>query len=258
MCFGCNTPEPAPRTISEVIPKSALTIEKGSVVFRGKPLGKLGSDKRIKLPNQLLKETGTVVILADGRYFVIGGTKPRENDVPEEISKTYILDGQKLIAGPDMSVARRDLQVLKLRDGRLLLAGGITNSDKLQYTPVIEFFDPKSMRISPGGRLIRPRVAAAVLQLSDGRIIFAGGQLDSSHHSVETASIELYDPKTRQSKEIGDLVRPSQGGELFEASPDKLVIVGGLNSLSEADSDNLPPELISLPTISDTSTGSKP
>jgi hypothetical protein len=71
-----------------------------------------------------------------------------------------------------------------LRDGRVLLAGGVRLADA--GAPVVELFDPADDSIGDGPAELTPRGGHVALELLDGRVLLAAG----------AANAELFDPAT--------------------------------------------------------------
>lgn len=77
---------------------------------------------------------------------------------------------------------------LGLSDGRVLVYGGGART--------LELFDPKSRTWRPAGRLKQDAVGVAGVQLADGRVYLAGGELTDRRAMSKAAA--LWDPKTRR------------------------------------------------------------
>ena len=118
-----------------------------------------------------------------------------------------------------MSSPRAVHAAVTLADGRVALIGGCV-ADGCEVGPgsqTVDIFDPKTMRISPGGTLTTARIGAAAVPLSDGRVFIGGGG--------ERA--EIYDPVTGRSV----LAEPSLGAVRSFATasllPDGRVVIAG-------------------------------
>jgi len=89
-----------------------------------------------------------------------------------------------------MLTHRASFASVKLRDGRVLVAGGMIANQN--FTPAAEIYDPARGLFEPTGSLAEGRVGLSGTMLADGRVLIAGGW---TSHGV-TASTELYDPAT--------------------------------------------------------------
>jgi hypothetical protein len=124
-----------------------------------------------------------------------------------------------------MSSPRAVHAAVTLADGRVALIGGCV-VDGCEIGPgsrTIDIFDPKTMKLSPGGRLTTARIGAAAVVLSDGRVLIAGGWTGPQ----TTASIELYDPKTRTSVGVGSLSRARADIAVVALNDGRVALIGG-------------------------------
>jgi hypothetical protein len=125
-----------------------------------------------------------------------------------------------------MSSPRAVHAAVTLADGRVALIGGCV-VDGCEVGPgsrtVDIFFDPKTMKLGPGGALTTVRIGAAAVLLGDGRVLIAGGWTGPQ----TTASIELYDPKTRVSVEAGSLNRARADIAVVVLNDGRVALIGG-------------------------------
>jgi len=124
-----------------------------------------------------------------------------------------------------MSSPRAVHAAVTLADGRVALIGGCV-ADGCEVGPgsqTVDIFDPKTMRISPGGTLTTARIGAAAVPLSDGRVLIAGGWTGPQ----TTASIELYDPKARTSVDAGSLSRARADIAAVVLNDGRVALIGG-------------------------------
>jgi hypothetical protein len=84
----------------------------------------------------------------------------------------------------EMSVARAAHTATLLRDGRVLLVGGLDAAGG-----TAELFDPTTRTFARTGPLLAPRAAHTATLLPDGRVLIAGG-----YNGSYLASTEIYDP----------------------------------------------------------------
>ena len=124
----------------------------------------------------------SAVLLNDGRVMVDGGnfiTAPAI-EIYDPASDTF--------SAPEQPASRHlEAPLLKLPDGRILLAGG---TDSLQVpTTLVEIFDPASGHWSRAADLSIARWAQGEVLFPDGRVLIAGGRGTS-----EYPDSELYDP----------------------------------------------------------------
>ena len=90
-----------------------------------------------------------------------------------------------------MLVPRLVVSVTVLRDGRILVAGGV-HHDRLVATA--DIYDPRSNRWVRAGRLRQPRNLPGGVRLADGRVLVAGGAAEAGV-GRRLATAEIYDPR---------------------------------------------------------------
>ncbi|HZT36696.1 MAG TPA: kelch repeat-containing protein [Bryobacteraceae bacterium] len=97
-----------------------------------------------------------------------------------------------------------------LKDGRVLIAGGMNRMGKALATAVL--FDPRGGRFIPTGSMAEPRYEAAATLLDDGRVLVSGGASTSEGYAgagqerqeeQSTDTAELYDPVTGRFSSAG-------------------------------------------------------
>ena len=82
----------------------------------------------------------------------------------------------------------------RLRDGRVLIVGGVSRGRVVATT---EIFDPRTGRFERGPRLDVPRSKAGSVTLGDGRVLVVGGEADVDGART-LATTEIYDPRTNR------------------------------------------------------------
>ena len=88
-----------------------------------------------------------------------------------------------------MSAPRGEHTATPLADGRILLAGG--------YTQTAETFDAAAGRFTPAaGLMLLSRTGHTATRLPDGRVLLAGGFSGSVFGGAFSATAEIYDPST--------------------------------------------------------------
>ena len=80
-----------------------------------------------------------------------------------------------------------------LKDGRILIAGGLSKPDKtLEATNDTFIYLPQAKQILPAGKMSTPRGDHTATLLADGRVLVVGGR---SAYSKYLDSAEIFDPK---------------------------------------------------------------
>jgi hypothetical protein len=86
-----------------------------------------------------------------------------------------------------------DPTVVKLADGRVLIAGG-TYDQAASTSNVTLIFDPASGGFSNGPLMAKPRQRATATLLDDGRVLIAGGDYYEGYYGYANSNVELIDP----------------------------------------------------------------
>lgn len=130
-------------------------------------------------PDASLPGASEIVLLADGRAFVITGGTTAELFDP--VANTFTAAG-------DMSEVRHKPGVIPLPDGRILVAGGSAT------TKTAEIFDPATGLFSATDSMAQARLLGTFTRLADGRVLAAGGFDFPAFQFVPGG--EVYDPAT--------------------------------------------------------------
>jgi hypothetical protein len=101
-----------------------------------------------------------------------------------------------------MTMGRDRATATLLLDGRVLIAGG----DGYGEARSAETYDPKTGKFTKTGSMIRGHEVGTATLLLDGRVLIVGGwEWTSKTNRVESASADLYDPKTGTFTRTGSL-----------------------------------------------------
>jgi hypothetical protein len=125
-----------------------------------------------------------------------------------------------LVAVGSMAVSRAAHTATTLRDGRVLLVGGLDAGGASA-----ELFDPRARTFT---RTAAPRTARAghtATLLADGRVLIAGG-----YNGEYLSSTEIYDPG-RGTFELGpEMTEPRQGHLAIPLRDGRVLFVGGVST----------------------------
>jgi N-acetylneuraminic acid mutarotase len=135
----------------------------------------------------------TASLLNDGSVLVVGGLNHNGGGVEWASAELYDPVSGSWTATGTMGEARYGHTATLLRDGRVLVAGGLNTSLGGINGPLAtaELYDSSSASWSPTANLVEARGGATATTLSDGTVLVAGG-FDVDFTSLTTA--ELYDP----------------------------------------------------------------
>lgn len=211
------TPVPIPLTqrgdtfteaASVSVPDSgSVVLPDGRVLIVGYALGKPvagaynpTSDSWTSMaPPQHVQYQPVMFALHDGRVLVI------------EDSGTELYDpttGTSTI-GPNMKTDRQGPGAIQLRDGRILVVGGLDpGSGGRTFLSSAEIFDPATGEFTPTGSMQTPREEPSLVVLDDGRVLVMGGDQGMCGMCGEfnmLAAAEIYDPSTGHFVPTGSL-----------------------------------------------------
>ncbi|MEC7583017.1 MAG: kelch repeat-containing protein [Planctomycetota bacterium] len=148
------------------------------------------------------------------------GVGPRDNEtrllvcggmtgtilLPEPVSSAELFEPltRTTVGLPRMAVPRAGHQALRLPDGRVLLAGGLTAGGGV--TSTCEIFDPSALAFLPAPSMSTARAGHRMTLLNDGRVLVTGGvaqwqNMASTFLQALTSaqsSAEIFDPVANQ------------------------------------------------------------
>jgi N-acetylneuraminic acid mutarotase len=113
-----------------------------------------------------------------------------------------------------MITARAEHTATLLRDGKVLVAGGVADSREEEALASAELYDPRTGTWTATGSMKRPRAQHTATLLADGRVLVAGGMCDGrfttgcpsdEDPTGATAAAEIYDPGTGKWTATGDM-----------------------------------------------------
>ena len=178
----------------------------------------------------------TATLLGNGQVLVAGGASdPEIPDAwnPDTGAITPAPAGAELFdpatgtwaPTPRMVAARWAHTATPLRDGRVLVTGGLGFDLLTFWTPVAstEIFDPASGIWSPAAPMHTPRFFHAAVALPDGRVLVSGGW----EVVFSEASVEIYDPAADTWTLAADM-HAARVGHTATLIPDgRVLVVGG-------------------------------
>jgi hypothetical protein len=135
-----------------------------------------------------------LVVLQDSRVLIVGGEYVGVSG-PAEISTAELFDpatGASRLTGP-MVVSRYEPGVVRLLDGRVLVAGGMAPPAGLKGTAEAEVFDPATERFAPVGSMTTSGHFPRLALLPDGRVL---ALTPTSEEVAARWTADLYDPET--------------------------------------------------------------
>jgi len=181
----------------------------------------------------------TATLLPDGRVMVCGGTANGFSN-PGTRSSIELYDpaqGTWTLAGT-MSQPRVGHTATLLPNGKVLLAGGITNGPPQTPLFSVETFDPLTGASTPAASMHSPRVYHTATLLPNGTVLVAGGITDHSgnlgSNGSATNSAEIYDPTTDTWTLTGALNTPRFAHRAVLMASGQILAVGGASNENDS------------------------
>ncbi len=128
----------------------------------------------------------------------------------------------QLVPTGNTTVARFSHTATLLRNGKVLVAGGMTRNGV--WLDSAELYDPANGRFTPTGTLHAQRAGATATLLANGKVLIAGGA-DGSGKSL--ASAELYDPDSGSFSLTGNMIAPRAHAIAVLLRTGRVLIAGG-------------------------------
>jgi Galactose oxidase, central domain/Kelch motif len=148
----------------------------------------------------------TAVLLPDGRVLVAGG-EVLTDAATAKMSSAELYDPRTgtFSATGSMTAARQSCSLTLLADGRVLVAGGWDEHARMDLASA-ELYDPNTGTFTATGSMHVGRSAMAAALLPGGSVLVAGGAITiDANTGSDTASAELYDPRTGAFTTTGDM-----------------------------------------------------
>jgi uncharacterized protein (TIGR03437 family) len=174
----------------------------------------------------------TATLLNDGRVLVVGGLAAAGDTFNANSgAEIYNPKTSSFTLAAPMAVNRNDHTATLLQDGRVLIAGGVSNgfnpapdSDN-QVTGTAEIYDPSTNTFTVTN-MQEPRATHFASLLSNGQVLVGGGWGGSDSE----LSAELFNPVTDSFKLTGNLNTPRSSSDATLLSSGQVLISGGYPS----------------------------
>lgn len=168
----------------------------------------------------------TATLLPNGEVLVVGGDrKPDPHGLGlGGTAELYDPTTGRWRATANLKTARVAFTATLLATGRVLVAGGVSNSDESLDSS--ELYDPDSGTWGFTGKLITPRFQHTATPLRDGRILVVAGWIDDFFQTV-TADAELYDPLAGTWSSAAGLYKARMSHTATRLQDGKVLVAGG-------------------------------
>jgi N-acetylneuraminic acid mutarotase len=208
---------------------------------------------------------GTFYVIHRGQPAVLGGPSPTpglsagtgEPASPSAVPSPSVVPARAAswsVTG-NMVTPRSGFSATLLPDGKVLVAGGLNNSNGpgTTCTASAELYDPTTGSWTATGTMATPRSGFSATLLPNGRVLVAGGM---NGIDPVMASAELYDPTTGSWSATGAMTTPRRGNTATLLPDGKVLVAGGDNSNGPGATWTASAELYDPTTGSWTATGS--
>ena len=170
------------------------------------------------------------VLLDDGRVLIIGGDTSGVGRTPTAAAGLYDPATGTFTLTGRMHVPRVPFVAVRLRDGRVLVAGGTTTGKAV--TPTAEIYDPSTGLFTLTGSLRTARRKHAGFLLADGRVLVVGGTTGGDDsHVLDDA--EVFDPTTGGFSTASPMLEPRYKFTTVTLPAGSALAVGGSGELAE-------------------------
>jgi len=152
-----------------------------------------GSLKKIEVAPPLPEpvQNGMIVTLQSGQALLAGGIKEKADYAAKASASAFLFKDGRWTAVKPMKTARTGGIAVKLKDGRVLVAGGSELAKGATPSAGAEIFDPTTGDWTAAQSMIRKRFGAVAMRLDDGRVLVVGGGEGSEiFNSVKNEWIE--------------------------------------------------------------------
>jgi hypothetical protein len=177
-------------------------------------------------------------LLNDGTVLISGGTVLANTqgggDRTTETAELYDPATDSFTQVGDMSVARSDHYSVLLEDGSVIITGGTVDPEvgDLYDTGTKTFSPSANSMLESRGRLVSLRLMNAAWGSLQGHVLAIGGSdIGSSIFGgaqQALASVEIYDPATKQFSNFGTMTVERQNHTATELNDGRILIAGGV------------------------------
>src|SRR5271155_68539 len=170
------------------------------------------------------RANAAAIRLRDGRVLICGGTATGQVGGILASAEIYDPAARTFTPTGSMTVQRAGQTITMLRDGRVLLTGGVQNVGFRSELASAEIYDPASGTFSATCSMSVAREGHTATLLRDGRVLVVGGS-DNGTHTLDTA--EVYDPSIGAFSRAGHLNQPRVAHVAALLGTGKVLIAGG-------------------------------
>ncbi len=170
------------------------------------------------------RANAAAIRLRDGRVLICGGTATGQVGGVLSSAELYDPAARTFTPTGSMTVPRAGQTITMLRDGRVLLTGGVQNVGFRSQLSSAEIFDPAAGSFSATGSMSVPREGHTATMLRGGSVLIAGGS-DNGIHTLDSA--EIFNPSSGTFSRAGHLHQPRVAHVAALLGSGKVLIAGG-------------------------------
>lgn len=172
-------------------------------------------------------------LLPDGRVLVVGGFVPGPFHVATRSAEIYdpLLNEWHMLA--PMPTARAVHAAAVLKDGSVLVAGGVINPpNELHATDASELYHPYSGTWhATGALMVARRSLSGAAVLSNGTVLLSGG---ADNNNNRLGSAELFNPSAGAWSPTGSMHSARVGFAVEPLTEDQVLVAGGIGGAGAA------------------------
>jgi N-acetylneuraminic acid mutarotase len=183
----------------------------------------------------------TATLLANGKVLVVGGAyEPARTGTAYNVQATstaelYDPASRTWSSAGQLAVPRLDHTATLLRNGKVLVVGGLQNQYGFSVLASAELYNPLTNSWSPAASLRTARAKHTATLLADGRVLVVGGIQPAAPfqggYLQAIGSAELYDPDSNTWAAVGPLrLARAKHSAVLLADHRVLVMGGGANN----------------------------
>jgi hypothetical protein len=179
------------------------------------------------------REGETATALADGTVLVAGGSSDISGQYPLTSAEVFDPRTGTSVATGSMSVGHGAATAVQLKDGRVLVAGGLLatpyNGQCCVESSVAsaELYDPRTGVFAATGSMLEPRDSGRGFVLPDGRVLILGGERNVLQGSMDLATAEVFDPSSGRFSATGSMSVARDAPAIAQLSDGRVVVAGG-------------------------------
>ncbi len=170
------------------------------------------------------RANAAAIRLRDGRVLICGGTATGQAGGVLASAELYNPAARSFTPTGAMTAPRSGQTITMLRDGRVLLTGGVQDAGFRSQLASAEIYDPSAGTFSATDSMATPREGHTATMLRDGRVLIVGG---SGNGVTALDSGEVYDPSTGTFSATAHLNQPRVAHVAALLGTGKVLIAGG-------------------------------